>query len=240
MADTDFVAMPAGLLDPAYIAGRRKLIDPKRGMIRAAPGTPPQKSGAYGADATREAAGTSHVSIIDAAGNAVSMTTTVESVFGSRLMVGGFLLNNQLTDFSMRPRDAQGVPIANRVEAGKRPRSSMAPTIVLDRDTRKVVAVLGSPGGSRIILYVVKALVGMIDWGLDAQQAAELINFGSQNGPFEVEPGLRGSWLSFLMWWQSQTIKSTSMTSGLHIIRVTGKGLEGGADPRREGVALGD
>ena len=136
--------MPAGLLDPAYLAARRKLIDPERATPKAEPGNPPGLNGKKtGVDATEERPGTSHISIVDAAGNAVALTTTIESAFGSRLMAAGFLLNNQLTDFSFRPADAQGQPIANALERGKRPRSSMSPTIVLDRAGR-LEAVLGS------------------------------------------------------------------------------------------------
>ncbi len=141
---------------------------------------------AFGVDATRESVGTSHISVVDAAGNAVSMTTTIESAFGSRVLAAGFLLNNELTDFSFLPEDANGRPLANAVAPGKRPRSSMAPTILFD-EAGRVKAVLGSPGGSRIILYVVKALIALIDWELDAQAAAALVNFGSRGGAFEIE-----------------------------------------------------
>lgn len=244
LADPDFVQIPGGLLLPSYIEERRRLIETKRALPRAGAGTPPMVSGAlFGTDATVETPGTTHFSIIDGAGNAVAMTTTIEAAFGSRLMAGGYLLNNQMTDFSFAPKDAEGRPIANRVEGGKRPRSSMAPTIIFD-EQGQVVAVLGSPGGSRIILYVVKAIVGLIDWRLDPQAAAALPNFGSQNGPLEVEIGprnaLTSAWIGFMMWWQGQKVEPRIMTSGLHIIRRTQQGLEGGADPRREGLALGD
>jgi gamma-glutamyltranspeptidase/glutathione hydrolase len=239
IADADLVPVPTGLLDETYLADRRKLIAPDRAIVRASPGQPPQQRTDLGDDATFESAGTSHLSVVDAEGNAVAMTTTIEAAFGSRLMARGFLLNNQLTDFSFLPADRDGRPIANRVEGGKRPRSSMAPTLVFSPEGR-LFAVLGSPGGGRIILYVTKAVVGLIDWQLDAQQAASLVNFGSQNGPVEIEAGLQGGWLSFMMWWQRQTVLRLPMTSGLHIIRMTKDGLEGGADPRREGVALGD
>jgi gamma-glutamyltranspeptidase/glutathione hydrolase len=239
IADADLVPVPTGLLDETYLADRRKLIAPDRAIVRASPGQPPQQRTDLGDDATFESAGTSHLSVVDAEGNAVAMTTTIEAAFGSRLMARGFLLNNQLTDFSFLPADRDGRPIANRVEGGKRPRSSMAPTLVVSPEGR-LFAVLGSPGGGRIILYVTKAVVGLIDWQLDAQQAASLVNFGSQNGPVEIEAGLQGGWLSFMMWWQRQTVLRVPMTSGLHIIRMAKDGLEGGADPRREGVALGD
>ena len=254
IADPDFVNVPSTLLDSAYLDARRKLINPDAAMGRPQPGTPPGvQRQAFGVDATLEAAGTSHFSIVDASGNAVSMTTTIESVFGSRVLAGGFFLNNELTDFSFRPRDRDGSPVANAVGPGKRPRSSMAPTIVFD-EAGNVKAVLGSPGGSRIILYVVKALVALIDWELDAQQAAALVNFGSRGGPFEIEYDEATSWEALLRPWLSapslwhalrmrpfgHAIMPDLLTSGLHIIVVSGKRLEGGADPRREGAARGD
>ena len=150
----------------------------------------------YGLDFTQESSGTSQISIIDGQGNALSMTTTIESAFGSRQWSAGFLLNNELTDFSFRPKDGQGRRIANAVAGGKRPRSSMAPTIVFGPDG-KVKAVLGSPGGSRIILYVIKTLVGIIDWKLDAQAAAALTNFGARRSAFEVEQSLSAPMLGF-------------------------------------------
>ena len=244
LADPDFVPAPAGLLDAGYLAERRKLIGLERASGRAMAGTPPAVKTDLGEDATHEMAGTSHLSIVDDAGNAVALTTTIEAGFGSRLFTGGFLLNNQLTDFSFRPKDAQGRPIANRIEPGKRPRSSMAPTIILDPEGR-VSAVLGSPGGSHIIHYVLKTVVGLIDWKLDAQEAASLPNFGSLNGPAAlVEADMKGTWIAFMLRWQGHTVAVAPMTSGTHVIRVTHdkgqRGLEGGADPRREGVALGD
>ncbi len=240
MADTDFVPQPAGLLDPAYLDARRKLIDPRKPMAKAEAGEPPMREGLlYGTDATHESVGTSHISIADQDGNAVAMTTTIEAAFGSRMMVEGFLINNELTDFSFEPIDKQGRPVANRVEAGKRPRSSMAPTIVLGVDG-SLEMVTGSPGGSRIILYVLKSLICVIDWHCSPQQAADLVNFGSRNGPFEVEIGVAGAQLGLTMGLQGQSIRPVLMTSGLHIIVKRDGLLEGAADPRREGVALGE
>jgi gamma-glutamyltranspeptidase/glutathione hydrolase len=242
VADPDFVPQPQKLLDPAYLAQRRRLIDEQRTMGRAYPGTPdPQAKVALGRDATVEAAGTSHISIIDADGNALAMTTTIESGFGSRLMAGGFLLNNELTDFAWRGRDREGRPVANAVAGGKRPRSSMAPTIVFGPDG-KVEAVLGSPGGSRIIPYVVKSLVALIDWKMDAQAAAALMNFGSRGGPVEVEIDRPESlWHALRLTAYGHAINADLLTSGTHIIVRRPDGtLEGGADPRREGVARGD
>ena len=254
IADPDFVRIPSGLLDEAYLAGRRALISLPRAAERVTSGDPDRKAALPGDDATIEAAGTSHLSIIDGAGNAVSMTTTIEAAFGSRIWAAGFLLNNQLTDFSFRGVDAQGRPVANRIEGGKRPRSSMAPTIVFDANG-DVKAVLGSPGGSRIILYVLKSLVALIDWELDAQSAASLANFGSRGGALELEPfaaaGDRALWRPW-NWpttlWPALRLKPLGhrivfdeMTSGTHIIVRRGSDrLEGGSDPRREGVALGD
>ncbi|MEL7542329.1 MAG: gamma-glutamyltransferase [Pseudomonadota bacterium] len=240
MADADFVDVPHGLLDAHYLAERRRLIDTTRVTPRAEPGAPPRRIlRVRGRDTSRERAGTSHISIIDAAGNAVSMTTTIESAFGSRLMVGGFLLNNELTDFAWQPNDEDGRLLANRVEPGKRPRSSMAPTMIFASDG-KLWALTGSPGGSRIINYTLKSIIAMIDWKLDAQQSADLVNFGSRNGPFEVETSAEGEKLGTMMRARGHAITAADMTSGLHIIRVTRDGLEGGADPRREGVARGD
>ncbi|MBL4756798.1 MAG: gamma-glutamyltransferase [Rhizobiales bacterium] len=239
MADSDFVDVPAGLLDPDYLAERALAIDPAQTMGRAEPGTPPELAAMPGRDHSGENPGTSHISIIDQFGNAASLTTTIESAFGSRRMVSGFLLNNELTDFSFRPVDDDGRPVANRVEGGKRPRSSMSPTMVFDADG-KLWAVLGSPGGSRIILYVVKALVAMIDWNMEPQTASALGTFGSRNGPAELERGADMDRFASELEALGHEIARPSMTSGLHIIRVTPDGLLGGVDPRREGAAIGD
>ena len=241
IADPDFVPQPTTLMDPSYLAARAKLIDPAHPAVHAAPGTPPMRAGwLYGTDATIEHAGTSHISVVDDDGNALAMTTSIETAFGSRLMVGGFLLNNQLTDFSFKPADDKGWPIANRVEPGKRPRSSMAPTIILGADGG-LLAVLGAPGGSRIILYDVKAIVCLLDWHCDAEEAADLPSFGSRNGPFEVEQGTSAeSALGPLAATAGETVKAVEMNTGVHIIVRRGDTLEGGADRRREGVALGD
>ena len=241
VADPDVVTVPGGLLDPEYLSARAKLVATDAVTAKAEPGVPPGVvPSRTGVDATIEQAGTSHVSIVDADGNAVALTTTIENAFGSRLMAAGFLLNNQLTDFSFRPVDAAGVPIANAVAAGKRPRSSMAPTIVFGPDGR-LFAVLGSAGGSRIPLHVTKALVALIDWGLDAQAAADLAHFGSRNGPFEIETAMAGVMAGLKMAARGHTVEHVSAPSGLHIVVTRRDGtLEGGADPRREGEARGD
>ena len=242
VGDPDFVPAPAGLLNTGYLNTRRGLIDPTAAMARPTPGAPPQTAThSVGDDATIEAPGTSHFSIVDRDGNVLSMTTSIESAFGSRVWAAGFLLNNELTDFAFRPVDGRGRPLANALAPGKRPRSSMAPTIVFD-ETGKPWAALGSPGGSRIILYVVKALVALIDWQLDAQAATALMNFGSRGGPFEIEIDQPSAiWHALKMKPYGHRVSADLLTSGTHAIVVRQDGtLEGGADPRREGVARGD
>ncbi len=238
MADSDFVPVPAeGLLDPAYLEKRAALLRGDDALPEVAPGDPAFDHAARWADdESLEFPSTSHISIVDRYGNALSMTTTIENAFGSRLMVRGFLLNNELTDFSFRSH-RDGRPIANRVEPGKRPRSSMAPTIVL-RDGEPVLLV-GSPGGSRIIGYVVKALIAHLDWGMNVQQAAALPNLVNRYGPFEIEAGRAGD-LAGALADAGFEVDRTPMVSGLQAIAIGAKGLRGGADPRREGVALGD
>lgn len=240
LGDPSFTVAPSGLLDEGYVASRRSLIQADLAMSRPPAGVPPGLAApSPGADATRERAGTTHLSIVDGDGNAVALTASIEGAFGSGLMAAGFLLNNELTDFSFRPSDASGRAIANRVEGGKRPRSSMAPTLVLDDDGR-IGAVLGSPGGNRIILYVVKALVGLLDWDSDAASAAALSNFGSRGGAFVLERDWSNVPLGAALAMRGHRVRYDEMTSGLHIIVSSSGRLEGGADPRREGVALGD
>jgi gamma-glutamyltranspeptidase / glutathione hydrolase len=240
LADPDFVAIPSGMLDDAYLAERHKLIDPKRAMDKASPGSPPGiGKRAHGVDATHEVAGTSHISVIDADGNAVAMTTTIESAFGSGHWAGGFLLNNQLTDFSLKPVDDTGTPIANAVQPGKRPRSSMSPTMVFDKDG-KLSIVTGSPGGGRIIQYVAKTLIAMLDWGMDAQEAAALMNFGSDGGPVTFDFGINAVWPALVLKTYGHKVSTDLLVSGVHTVARRNGRLEGGADPRRDGVALGD
>lgn len=246
VADTDFVPLPGNsvkpLLDRKYLAERARLItDTSMGTAKS--GVPPATALARGADTSPELPSTSHISIVDTRGNAISMTTTIEDAFGSRQMVRGFLLNNQLTDFSFDPADANG-PIANRVEPGKRPRSSMAPTLVFERATGKLVLSTGSPGGSAIINYVGKVLVGTLDWGLNVQQAISLPNFGSRNGPTELEQGRITDALVGQLKAKGHNVRVMEQTSGLQgIMRMNVHGEEmwfGGADPRREGIVRGD
>ncbi len=238
MADADFVDVPKGLIDREYLRARSELISRGRAMDRAEPGDPPGSAGNFGEGESAEQPGTSHISIIDADGNVVSMTSSIERAFGSGLMVRGFLLNNQLTDFSFRPTDAEGRPIANRVEAGKRPRSSMSPTIAFADGEPAIVT--GSPGGIRIIHYTLKSLIAAIDWGLNAQEAASLPNFGSLGGPLALEGGHDWSAQAERLRGLGHNLRGTAMTSGIHMIIARDGLLEGGADPRRDGVALAD
>jgi len=246
LADPDFVPLPGNsvrpLLNDRYLAERASLISDKS-MGRAKYGIPPALNVAWGADTSPELPSTSHISIVDAYGDAMSMTTTVEDQFGSRQMVDGFLLNNQLTDFSFDSSDADG-PIANRVQPGKRPRSSMAPTLVFERGTDKLFLSTGSPGGSAIINFVGKVLVGVMDWNLNVQQAISLPNFGSRNGPTELEQGRVSNTLIEQLQAKGHNVRVFEQTSGLQgIMRTTIDGQEvwfGGADPRREGGVEGD
>ena len=239
LADADFVTVPIdGLLDPDYLHQRALLIDPDRAMGEAVPGVPPGSEELDRADsASPELASTSHLSVVDSRGNAVSFTTSVERAFGSRLMVAGFILNNQLTDFSFAPEDANGA-VANRVQPGKRPRSSMTPTLIFDEDG-KLVATLGSPGGSRIIGFVAQSVIALLDWGLDAQAALSLPRHVNRNGATELEANTALEQLSPELEALGHEVRIRPLVSGLHAIRRVGGGLEGGADPRREGVALG-
>jgi len=240
LGDPAFVSVPTnGLIDEEYVRERAKLINPDKAMAKASAGTPPNKRAFLFAPSEGVENGTSHISVIDAAGNAVSMTTTIEDGFGSRLMTkGGFLLNNELTDFSFAPTE-DGKPVANRVEPGKRPRSSMAPTIVFDAFGR-LYAVTGSPGGSQIIGYVAKTLVALLDWKMDPQRAVDLANFGNRNGPTELEKGTEAEPWKATLEAKGHEIRLIEMTSGIQAIVKTPEGYLGGADGRREGVAIGD
>ena len=257
VADADFVDVPvAGLLDTDYLRTRAALIRMDRSMGVPVAGVPAGAPARSGVDDAIALPSTSHVSIVDADGNAVSMTTTIENGFGSLQMVGGFLLNNQLTDFSFSPTDAAGNPVANRVEPGKRPRSSMSPTIVVDAKGR-VEAVLGSPGGSAIIQFVVKTLLGLIDWQLNIQQAIDLPNFGAQDSAVTLlERGTTVAGTQAGLQARGHRAVVTDLNSGVHgivfngerdpaadagLARAPGAGRwAGGADPRREGTARGN
>lgn len=240
VGDPAFVSVPVeGLLDRGYLASRAATIDPAKSMGRAKAGEPPMKKGFNYAPGEGIEYGTSHISIVDGAGNAITMTTTIEDGFGARLMTrSGFLLNNELTDFNFAPVE-DGKPVANRVEPGKRPRSSMAPTIVFD-EAGKLVAVAGSPGGSLIINYVGKTLVSMLDWKMDPQRAVDFPNMGSRNGPTEIEKGSEAEGWKAALEAKGHEVRLIEMTSGAQAIMATPQGLSGGADFRREGVAIGD
>jgi gamma-glutamyltranspeptidase/glutathione hydrolase len=256
VADTDFVPLPGGspntLLNSGYLAGRAASISEQHTMGTAKPGefgppTPP-------APPTPEH-GTSQISIVDKQGNAASMTTTVESAFGSFHMVDGFILNNQLTDFSADPAGPDGVPVANRVEPGKRPRSSMAPTLVFNltdpaQSKKQLYAVAGSPGGSVIIQFVVKTLVGMIDWNLDPQQAVSAVDFGAANSPKtnvggehpNIDASDNGDNDQLVQGLRKlgHQVDVADQSSGLSAIQRGDAAWVGGADPRREGLVMGD
>ncbi|WP_425337633.1 gamma-glutamyltransferase [Pusillimonas caeni] len=239
VADPDFVDVPAkALIDPAYLQARAALIDPDRSMGVAPPGDPVSRLASLGRDNALEIPSTSHIVVVDAEGDMLSMTTTIESAFGSKIFVHGFLLNNQLTDFSHNPVDAQGRLVANRVEGGKRPRSTMAPIIVF-RDAKPYMAI-GSPGGSAIMNYVAQTLVGVIDWKLDIQQAVSLPHYGSRNKQTELERGTPLEKLAQPLRAMGHDVSVHEFPSGLQGIVIDEHGLSGGADPRREGKVLGD
>ena len=242
MADPDFVPQPvAGLLDPGYLDRRAALIDRDRALPPVAAGEPPQKQGAldWAPHPGLNEAGTSHLSVVDADGNIVSMTATIESAYGSRLMVRGFLLNNELTDFSLA-KEQDGRPVANRVEPGKRPRSSMAPVIAYDAQGQPVLAA-GSPGGSRIIAYTAGAVLRVLGHGMAPQAAVEAGHVVNRNGAAtELEAGTGAATHAAALEALGHTVKLRELTSGLHLIGITADGLVAGVDPRREGVALGD
>lgn len=255
VADTDFVALPGQrpgepvrtspgtLLDAHYLLRRATTIG-ERSMGRAAPGAPSSDAAPIGRMRPAfEPSSTSHLSIVDAEGNVVSMTSSIENAFGSRLLVRGFLLNNQLTDFSFVPaRD--GVPVANRLQPGKRPRSSMAPTIVLDARSGAPVLAVGSPGGASIISYVARTLLAVLDDRVGLATAVAMPNVGSRNGPTELEADRAAPALAAALTARGHVVEWREMTSGLHAIALHCRAprrcaLEGAVDPRREGMALG-
>ena len=252
IADPAFVAAPGSgwnsLLAPAYLAQRAQSIQAQGpAMKNVQPGNPGFVKVSYAPMPHQTEYGTSHLSIVDRFGNAVAMTTTIEDAWGARVMVnrgvgleGGFLLNNQLTDFSFTPASANGLPIANRVEPGKRPRSSMSPTLVFDDDSGQLLMSLGSPGGALIIHFTAKTLLGLLNGGLNAQSAIDVANFGTLGGPLFLEqnrfPNASIENLKAL----GHEVIQVPMPSGLQAIVRTPQGWLGGADPRREGVVLGD
>ncbi|TDL86364.1 gamma-glutamyltransferase [Meridianimarinicoccus aquatilis] len=240
MADSDFVPVPtAGLVNPDYLAERAALLSGETALEDVAPGAPEFDHALHWADNVDiSLPSTSHISIVDGYGNALSMTTTIENGFGSRLMApGGFLLNNELTDFSFASHSA-GVPIANAIAPGKRPRSSMSPTIVLKDGAPALV--IGSPGGSRIIGYTAQAIINYLDWGMDVQAALSAPHVLNRFGTMDVEAGTKAEALTGPLTDLGFEVNARDLTSGLHAIAITLDGLQGGADPRREGIALGN
>ena len=250
VADPDFVQAPGGdwrtLLDKAYLAKRAALIGPSA-MKNAPAGQPASVPLAWAAMPEQPEHGTSHISVVDGQGHAVAMTTTIEAGFGARLMAdggsglpGGYLLNNQMTDFSLAPTDAQGRPVANRIEPGKRPRSSMSPTLVFDTRDGRLLMTLGSPGGPVIIHFTAKTLIGTLQWGLDAQRAIDLPNFGNLGGPTVLETGRFPPATLQALRERGHSVVEFELTSGLQAIQRTPGGWHGGADPRREGIVMGN
>ena len=257
VADPAFVPAPGGrweqMLDPAYLRERAAQVG-ERSMGVATAGVPPawQRAASaprplFAAQPAQPEGGTSHISIVDADGRALAMTTTIEAVWGARILAdggtglpGGYLLNNELTDFSFAPADAQGRPIANRVQPGKRPRSSMSPTLVFDAASGALRMSAGSPGGAAIIHFTAKTLLGTLAFGLGAQRAIDLPNFGSLNGPTLLERGRFDAATVDALKARGHAVQEVEMTSGLQAIERTPSGWFGGADPRREGIAMGD
>ncbi len=238
-ADPDFAEVPVeALLDKQYLAKRAKKINRDRDMGLAQAGSPSLRV-AYADGDSYDLPSTSHISIVDQYGNAISMTTSIEMAFGSSLMVGGFLLNNQLTDFSLTPKK-EGKWVANRVQPGKRPRSSMTPVVVLHRHPQTLKAVVGSPGGSRIINYVAKTLVGVLDWGLNIQEAIEYPNVTNRNDYTALEKNLTSEATIEALKAKGHEVKVSDLNSGVHGIVVHDNLLTGGADPRREGIVLAE
>jgi len=252
VADPDFVAQPGGplapgLLAPAYLAERAQLIDARRRMPTAPAGQPPHVRQALASMPAQPEHGTSHLSIVDTHGHVLAMTSSIEAAFGSRLMVnrgqglpGGFLLNNQLTDFSFTPRDAAGTPVANRVQPRKRPRSSMTPVLVFDGASGRPLLSAGSPGGAYIIHYVTRLLLGMLHTEQDPQQIIEQPNFAAFEHAMVLEQGRWPMTTAQALRTLGHTVREQPLPSGLQAIDLRRRTLQGGADPRREGVALGN
>ncbi len=242
VGDPSFSEVPiTGLVDPAYLQARAALIDSSRAMPAVSAGIPPDSDAdrALSVPAEDETFGTTHLSIVDAQGNVAAMTSSNESPFGTRMMVNGFIINNQLTDFTFAAHLPDGSEHPNAPAAGKRPRSSMAPVIVLDRDGN-VRLVIGSRGGARIIGYVLKVLIGVLDWDMELQQAIALPNFLHRGVTFELEQGTSVARHRDALRSMGHDVSVTSLTSGLHGIERVGSQWRGAADPRLDGIAAGD
>ncbi len=250
VADPDFTAAPgsgwASLLDSTYLAQRAALVG-EQAMPTAAAGQPPGTATAWAAMPEQPEQGTSHISVIDARGRAVALTTSIESAFGARIMAdggsgqaGGYLLNNQMTDFAFAPTDAAGRPVANRIQPGKRPRSSMSPTLVFDGKSGELLMTLGAPGGAFLIHFTARTLLAMRAWGLSPQAAIDAPNFGTLGGPLVLEAGRFPAATAEALRARGHRVTEAALTSGVQAIRRDAAGLHGGADPRREGVARGD
>jgi len=254
IADPAFTDAPAGdwlsLVQPAYLQARAAAIAPQgpaMPQVQAGTPGPVQTPLSWAPMPEQTENGTSHISVLDRWGHALAMTTTIEDAFGARLMVnrgrglaGGFLLNNQLTDFSFSPEGADGQPVANRVQAGKRPRSSMAPTLVFDADSGALQWSGGSPGGAFIIHFTAKTLYGVLRWGLSPQAAIDLPNFASMEGTTFLEKGRFTPATAAALQARGHQVLEIPLTSGLQVLARTPGGWAGGADGRREGVVLGD
>jgi gamma-glutamyltranspeptidase/glutathione hydrolase len=240
IADEDFITVPsAGMLDPSYLELRAREISPKKALKKAFPGNPSlNQSWNFAPGDDSRGLSTTHFSIIDGEGNAVSMTSSIENTFGSRMMVGGFLINSQLTDFSFISKK-NGKLVANHAAPGKRPRSSMSPTLVIDTNGKTVLAI-GSPGGAHIIGYVAQTIIAALDWDMDIQSAVDMPHIINLNGATILEADTKLDKVIPAMEALGHTLKLRAMTSGLHGIRVRDGRLYGGADRRREGVALSD
>lgn len=240
VGDPDFAPVPVErLLEAEYLTSRAAEIDPAKSMGEAKPGRPTEASLLGALPKMPEPLSTSHMSVVDRDGNAVSFTTSIEGSFGAHLMVDGFLLNNQLTDFAFAPA-AQGRAAANRAEPGKRPRSSMSPTLVFDAKSGKLRAVLGSPGGANIIGYVAQSIINLVDWGRDPYAAIAAPHVLNRNGPTVIEAETAAESLQNGLEARGHKVKMQALNSGANVIVVEGATLLGAADPRREGIALGD
>jgi gamma-glutamyltranspeptidase/glutathione hydrolase len=254
VGDPMSVVPPGGswsrMLEPAYLTKRAHLINIKGArMPQVTSGDPTGaiKPVAYAPMPAQIEHGTSHISVVDGYGNAVAMTSSIEAAWGAHIMVnrgvglaGGFLLNNQLTDFSFIPNGPDGKPVANRVEPSKRPRSSMSPTLVFDKSTGKLVLSGGSPGGALIIHFTAKLLLGTLDWGLSPQEAIDLPNFSPMDDVLLLESGGFPNSTVTALAARGHKVRQVPLTSGIQAIQRNDAGWSGGADPRREGVVLGD